>query len=797
MMPRSVFLPLAPIFAVLALVKGHAQFDNFDDLTNLSDQIEILGEGISYDPDNEEVVYEGSVSIEYGKVSIYADLARYDTQRRVVEVEGNVTIYQGPFVYRGEDATYNLATERLSSRSIRTYAATTNGLVFTEAGHFDIDVNDTEKITTHQSFLTAHDNPNPNWRIDADQIDIYPEERLVFRNLFFRIGDVPVFWLPYFSQPFDNELGYQFTPGFESDWGAYLLNRYGVVLGKDGHTTMQVHLDGRAERGLASGVRLRSTRWRGERDWGELFFYYAQDSSPLQGSSKASRRRVGLDTGRYRINLQHRIYLRGYNDTWDLDPDTGESRLVHRGKPVDPNLYLDADLNYISDEFFYEDFFPSEARINPQPDSILQLVRRDPRFEASALTRLRLNDVFTRDERLPELAIDAVRQPLWNTGILYQGGLSAGYLTEELAISRKRQLEERRTNLLMDMAELAVPSVEQQDQLASLERQLEGRGFFRADTYHQFSKPFLVGGALQLVPRAGVRATSWNNVRNGDDELRILGHVGLDASMKFTRRWDQFQNPGLGVDGLMHVFQPYLNWSYVGGDEIGQGFRGIDILPQSTRSKTLDLAQYQAIDEIYHWNILRLGAFNHLLTKRNGKSYAWLSYNTFFDIFLDDAELNRDFSNWHHEIDFRPLPWLALNMEGQLPLSNDDHSFTEWNVNLRWMPKDWFEFRIGHRLLEDSPFFRDSNQITTDSFLRINEDWGLSMAHRYEIDDGTLEYQQYSIHRDLETWTTALTLLMRDERRETNFGVLFNVSLKQFPQASLPISLTPGGGSRR
>ncbi len=62
---------------------------------------------------------------------------------------------------------------------------------------------------------------------------MYPEDKVVFKNLRLYAGDTPIFWLPYLSQPLDGELGYHFVPGARSNWGVFLLNSYGIMLGGD------------------------------------------------------------------------------------------------------------------------------------------------------------------------------------------------------------------------------------------------------------------------------------------------------------------------------------------------------------------------------------------------------------------------------------------------------------------------------------------------------------------------------------------------------------------------------------
>jgi hypothetical protein len=68
------------------------------------------------------------------------------------------------------------------------------------------------------------------------------------------------------------------------------------------------------------------------------------------------------------------------------------------------------------------------------------------------------------------------------------------------------------------------------------------------------------------------------------------------------------------------------------------------------------------------------------------------------------------------------------------------------------------------------------------------------------MDDSTLEYQSYSVHRDLNSWVASLGALFRDNRGVTDMGLIFSMTLKEFPQVSIPLDTDPnptGRGGRR
>ena len=271
-------------------------------------------------------------------------------------------------LYRGERANYRVRTSELDASGMRSSFEP----VFFTAGELDSNLEDISVINTRDTVFTTDDNPDPDWFIKSKEVRIYPDDRVVFVSPKLYVGKVPILWLPYLSQPLQEDLGYQFTPGYSSAWGAYLLNRYGTLWGD--HSIVQFLLDGRTDRGLAGGINLLSQRWRESETFGKFKAYYAYDTDP-QTTVVGSRQedRSDIDNSRYRINFQHRVYLPG---------------------PEESTLYVDFDVNKVSDEFFYEDFFPSDFRLDPQPDNVVSVIKQHERGELSVLGRFRANDFY-------------------------------------------------------------------------------------------------------------------------------------------------------------------------------------------------------------------------------------------------------------------------------------------------------------------------------------------------------------------------------------------------------------------
>lgn len=727
------------------------------------------------------VTLSGNVHLKSTLAEIFADKARFDAGEQKIYVDGDVSIYKDDgFVYRGDSAVYDTRTGEIDAARLRS----TIEPIYFEAGDFDTATREVSVINLRDTIFTTHDNADYDYHFKAREMQIYPDDRVVLKHVKAYVGDVPVFYFPRVSQAFDEELGYRFTPGYRSNWGAFLANQYGQLLGD--HSILTYHLDYRTERGVAGGIDLTSRRFRDNPNFGKFQFYYAQDSDPMQTVRGTSENRSGIDEERYRINLQHRIYLPG---------------------PEESTFYVDIDMNKLSDEFFYLDFFPGEFLVDPQPDNVVSVIKQFRNAELSITGRFDVNDFFQTDTRSPEVALDFVRQPLWNSGVFYAGTNSVGIYAENLADAYERQTRARVAELEGDLrqaarpgSELLIDAEETNDMLDDLNAILADTGYTRFQTYHELSVPRTYGGWLSLTPRVGAGYIAYSDIDGPQpqEDGRPIFHAGIEASFKTSKVYDGIQAPSLGIDEVKHVFQPYMQVSLTDTDDMGDEFKRIDRLVPSTRPRPIDVPEFTAIDDLNSWTILRTGMYNRLYTKRNEGAYPWLAMNTWIDTFIDDPEFDRDFSNLYNDVQWSPLPWLRLNVGAQLPVVNDDESFTEVNTRLTWMPTSNFEMTLGHRLLQEHPFFEDSDLIDLRAYARINDNWGLGVYQRYEVEDSTLETQQYSIHRDLNSWTASLGAVIRDNRGgEDDYGLVFMMTLKDFPQLSIPIDVDPNTSGGR
>ncbi len=740
---RTLVLLIAALFASASLIRGEIKTPENAPIEITSTGQTTYVNGLATARDN--------VAIHIGNTDIYADYAQYNSTTHDVELRGHVRIYRDVSLYIAESGVYNTETKKIRAINGRT-----------ESQPYFLRGADVSSISENgylirNGIFTTHDSPKPDFHLHARKIRVYEKDRVIFQYVTAYVGNVPVFWWPYLYQSLNDAFSFTVSPAYLSSWGPSLLTQVTFPITDD--IKGRVRLDYRGRRGVALGLDSSIEYGKDNDSSARIKSYYLQDQNPNLNETAVPRKDV--PTGRYRLSLEDRT---NFTDA----------------------IYAIANLTKLSDQYVMQDFFQGEFRIDPVPDNVVALTKTDPFFTLTGIVRFQANQFFTTTERLPEVVLDVKRHSLFGSPIFYEG--ESGFANLQLQFPQGLGFE--------------------------------NYGTTRFDTFHQLTYPNTYFGWLSIVPRVGFRGTyygkTWdlgsttfmppsnplvpdfilppptlaNPVKFDGDTFRTVFNTGAEASFKISQKWENVQSRAFGLDGLMHVIQPFTDFSYV--SENGPNptsILGFDRFEPSTQLRAIDFPQFTPIDSIDSWTVWRLGVRNRLETRRDDQTITWLELDTFFDVNFENPYDRTDYSNFFNNLRFTPLPWMSLSVNSQLPAFAK--GFTEVDTTVSVQPIANLKLDVGHRYLNGNPFFDNSSLFLVGGYYRINDNWGLGAQEQYEATTGILEQQRYSIYRDLSSWVASFGGVIRDNSGVREYGVIFTLTLKAFPKFGFDVNFDP------
>src|SRR6266702_73139 len=290
--------------------------------------------GVVYDYQTGLAIATNGVLVRYGEAILTADMLTLDQASGEAIADGAVRIQQDEQLWAGEHIRYNFKTRQMEAEQFRTGKAP----VFVAGRHLHAELTNRVYVATN-ALITTDDIAEPAIKIRAKYIRIIPGERIEAHHATLYVGDVPLFYFPYYSRNLGPRANnFTFVPGYRSSFGPFLLANYTWFLNEqlDG----VVHVDYRERRGVGAGPDLNYHLGR----WGQGAFryYYLHDNDPNVGVTNAS-----IPDNRQRVSF-----------SYYATPFT--------------NLELRSLMQYQSDNRILRDFFEGEYRQSPQLNSFVE-----------------------------------------------------------------------------------------------------------------------------------------------------------------------------------------------------------------------------------------------------------------------------------------------------------------------------------------------------------------------------------------------------------------------------------------
>ncbi len=682
---------------------------------------------VDYDPSTGILILTNGAVISGSNVVLTANNVQGNERTGEVVAEGDVTIKGRGVLWRGDRILYNFKTAEMQSAEFKTGQ---NPFFIAGEGLMGNRSNDTYSATN--AIITTDDYAEPAYKVRARKLTIVPNKYFEARQVTLRFGDVPVFYFPYYRRSIGHRVNhFDFTPGYRSKYGAFLLTTYNWYW--EDKIDAAIHMDYRTKRGAAGGPEI--GYHFGKLGDGKVEYYYAHDNAP-----GVDFRTNNISEQRQRIAFSHRTTIR-------------------------TNLTITGVANYQSDAYVDRDFFESEYRRNVQPKSFLEVNQLWPNFSLDILAQPQVNDFQETVERLPDVKLTALRQQLGDTPLYYEGENSVGYFN--------RRFLDGSTNYAAARADSFHQVVLPKTFFGWLNvtprvggrftyyGESEGRG---AVTDEEVRSVFNTGAEVSFKS-----SRTWAGAENKLLDVRGLRHI-IEPSLNYAyvprpsvrpRDLPQFDYELQSLRTLPIDFPQYNAIDTIDARNVVRiGMRNL-----------LQTKRDDSIETLLHWSLFTDWRINQGIDHTRGPNETKQS----------------TFAPLTSSLDFQPRTWITVQSDVRYDLN--DSSLLEAQHRLLLEPNNVWSLSLGHRYLDEhreNGSGPGNNLFTTSLYYRLNENWGTRISHHFEARDGTLEEQYYTVYRDLRSWTAALTFRVRDNRDGTDdFTVAVTFSLKAFPRFSL------------
>ncbi len=550
-MLRTVRFLLFYLFFLLSLRFVHAALPELSSL-----------QPIEYDEASQRLVALGEAQLQLDESYLQADRITYYQAFGLADAEGNVELNRSGYrlladrlSYDSEGQIFSVSDFRSGRWPFHLEGATAGG--------------STEAVSIQDGVL-YYGNPGPfsiNARAKEADYSSADGGEIKLKKTTFRIGKVPIFYLPAYTQSLDQPPYYlEVDGGFDDELGLYLQTTSLIPIKP--WLRLGANFDIYTERGVLVGPTAQ--------------YIYNNDTHRIQGAINSG---YIQDQGNTREDVLGR----------EIDQERGFLEWRHKHH-IGQRVTLTASTSYWSDSEVTRDFRDNYFEENRRPDNFVEGSYAGDNYFITAFSRFRPNDYELVQERLPEIRLDWLPTPLLSTSTYHQGSVSYARLREDFS----------------DLDPFFADPAETD----------------RLDLNYRVQHPLRLTNWLTFSPLAGARITHYANQQSAfsvidtaeDSVTRDIFEVGFDLEARayaiyptLNKTWD--------VDGLRHTVRPVMRYRYYSEPDDTADIVAIERRVFDTNRPALDLGDLRYVDQIEQQHLMRLGVENRYQTRASGGAY--------------------------------------------------------------------------------------------------------------------------------------------------------------------------------
>jgi len=512
----------------------------------------------------------------------------------------------------------------------------TDGRIFLKANNFHLAGTEVERLgqssyRVSDGEFTTCDGDNPDWKFTAEQIRVDFGRYAVARDVWFEVGDLPIFYLPYLIFPVltERESGLLMPRfGYSDRKGAFLSLAWYQVIDRNLDATL--YLDYLSELGVGKGLEFRYAF--GRDSTGEVKGYHVSGFNNALKSDDENVADANMPDS-YSLSWQH-------------------------GGMLPNGVWLAADVEYVDNIEYFEEFGDTADQYTRDLTVSTVLLQRNwDKLNLTAFGRY-INDLSDENNNLS--LTEDYRE----------------YLDPDTALQRLPEL-----GMTVPFYRLDENPLYSRTQLMATHfwRQKEAKKPANTDLINKESgQRFLlrqglnyvlkVGDWFELSPEAAVFGRYYTGVDGEESDLTPEYSATLSTRLLRTYALSGKN----GVDRIQHSIEPQIVYRYVGNYDQD------------------DLPYYDPYDRINDDNLISYALVNRFTGRsvdadgnRSYRELANLRLSQSYDIDVerdDSLDDPKPFSSLRAELKLNPTPSTSFSVDSWIPVYGDQR-FSKVNAS--------------------------------------------------------------------------------------------------------------------
>ncbi|MGE5593730.1 MAG: hypothetical protein ACM3X3_08640 [Betaproteobacteria bacterium] len=244
-LPLLASLAMLLILALPALAAGSAAAS--------SEPARLSGDKVTVDLEARLARAEGNVVLTYKDLRITCEVLEVNTSSGELVATGHVELHDGDDVVTGDVLRYNL-NERRGSITHGQASVTGEGIegkIYVSGQAF---ASEPGKLTVTGGSFTTCDLEEPHYHVEAGEIEVYVDDRIVLRNVSYWEGKLRLFYWPYLVLPIREENAFELPKiGYGPTEGWFVKTTYNYYRSPSSRGSL--YLDYLSRLGVGAGVK--------------------------------------------------------------------------------------------------------------------------------------------------------------------------------------------------------------------------------------------------------------------------------------------------------------------------------------------------------------------------------------------------------------------------------------------------------------------------------------------------------------------------------------------------------------